>query len=82
MARGPFSVQGDRALMTQHGITHVVAKNAGGTGAAAKLVVARAMGLPVILINRPVVPARATAASVDQVMAWLAVHVHGTDRGV
>ena len=82
VARGPFSVQGDRALMTQHGITHVVAKNAGGTGAAAKLVVARAMGLPVILIDRPVVPARATAVSVDQVMAWLAVHVHGTDRGV
>ena len=52
------------------------------TGAAAKLVVARVLGLPVILIDRPVVPARATAASVDQVMAWLAVHVHGTDRGV
>lgn len=82
LARGPFSVEGDRALMTAHGITHVVAKNAGGEGAAAKLVVARAMGLPVILIDRPVVPPRATAASVNQVMAWLAVHVHGTDRGV
>ena len=80
VARGPFSVEGDRALMAQHGITHVVAKNAGGTGAVAKLVVARALGLPVILIDRPVVLARTTAASVNEVMAWLAVH--GTDRGV
>lgn len=80
VARGPFSVEGDRALMAEHGITHVVAKNAGGTGAAAKLVAARVLGLPVILIDRPVVPARATAASVDEVMAWLAVH--GTDLGV
>jgi precorrin-6A/cobalt-precorrin-6A reductase len=69
--RGPFSVEGDRALMQAHAITHVVAKNAGGNGASAKLAAARLLGLPVILIERPFVPARAICRSVQAVMEWL-----------
>jgi precorrin-6A/cobalt-precorrin-6A reductase len=88
LARGPFTVEGDHALMQAHGITHVVAKNAGGSGAVAKLVVARALGLSVILIDRPAIAARTTVASVAQVMAWLGNHSSGhkevdnTERGV
>jgi precorrin-6A/cobalt-precorrin-6A reductase len=74
LARGPFTAEGDRALMQAHGITHVVAKNAGGRGAAAKLDAARALGLPVILIERPALPPRACVGSVAEVLAWLAVH--------
>jgi precorrin-6A/cobalt-precorrin-6A reductase len=85
IARGPFTVDGDRALLQEHGITHIVAKNSGGTGAAAKLEAARSLGVPVILINRPEVPERRTAATVVQVMQWLSGN-HGeagnTDRGV
>ena len=32
IARGPFTEEGDLALLTDHRITHVVAKNSGGTG--------------------------------------------------
>ncbi|AHD00023.1 cobalt-precorrin-6A reductase [Leisingera methylohalidivorans] len=71
IARGPFDAAGDTALMQRHGITHVVAKNAGGTGAAAKLTAARSLGLPVIMIGRPQVPARPVKGSVAAVMAWL-----------
>jgi precorrin-6A/cobalt-precorrin-6A reductase len=71
LARGPFTVDGDRALLQEYGITHLVAKNSGGVGAAAKLEAARELGLPVILINRPHIPERRTAATVAQVMAWL-----------
>ncbi|AFO86805.1 cobalt-precorrin-6A reductase [Phaeobacter inhibens] len=71
IARGPFDVAGDTALMQCHGITHVVAKNAGGAGAAAKLTAARTLGLPVIMIGRPQVPARPIKGSVAEVMAWL-----------
>ncbi len=74
VARGPFTAEGDRALMEEHGITHVVAKNAGGSGAAAKLVAARALGLPVVLIDRPAMAARTTVASVAEVMDWIAAH--------
>ena len=85
IARGPFTVDGDRALLQEHGITHIVAKNSGGAGAAAKLEAARALGVPVIMISRPEVPERLIATTVAQVMQWLGGN-HGkagnTDRGV
>ncbi|WP_264811881.1 precorrin-6A/cobalt-precorrin-6A reductase, partial [Gluconacetobacter johannae] len=71
VARGPFTQEGDMALMQAHGITHVVAKNAGGVGARAKLDAARMLGLPVILIERPATPPRPVARTAAEVMAWL-----------
>jgi precorrin-6A/cobalt-precorrin-6A reductase len=71
VARGPFDIATDTALMRDHAITHVVAKNAGGTGAEAKLTAARALGLPIVMIDRPHVPPRRILRTVDQVMAWL-----------
>jgi len=71
IARGPFTVEGDRALLTNHRIEVIVAKNSGGAGAEAKLVAARDLGLPVILIDRPRLPHRRVARTVSEVMAWL-----------
>lgn len=71
IARGPFDVAGDTELLRAHRITHIIAKNAGGDGAAAKLRAARSLTLPVIMIDRPALPPRDTADSVDQVLAWL-----------
>ena len=78
--RGPFSVDGDVALMRDHGIDIVVSKNAGGTGAVAKIVAARELGLPVIMIDRPAIPDRPTVPNVDAVLGWL--RDHGIDLGV
>ena len=79
VSRGPFTLDSDRALLLRHRITHVVAKNSGGAGAEAKLIAARALALPVILIDRPALPPRRVAATVAEVMDFL----HGaTDRGV
>lgn len=69
--RGPFTVEGDRALLHAHGITHVVSKNSGGAGAQAKLMAARERGLPVIVIDRPFIPARPTVSTVEGVCAFL-----------
>ncbi len=79
LARGPFDVAGDTKLMREHGVTHVVAKNAGGTGARAKLDAARALGVPVIMADRPVLPGDNAVGSVAEVLAWLD---HVADRGV
>jgi precorrin-6A/cobalt-precorrin-6A reductase len=79
IARGPFDVAGDRALMERHRITHIVAKNGGGAGARAKLDAARVLGLPVILIDRPAVPPRRILTGAGAVMGWL--H-HEADLGV
>ena len=69
----------DRALLQRHAITHLVAKNSGGSGAAAKLIAARELRLPVILIDRPILPPRGVAGTVAEVMAFL--H-DATERGV
>ncbi|MBX9816682.1 MAG: cobalt-precorrin-6A reductase [Burkholderiaceae bacterium] len=74
--RGPFTLQGDRALLQAHGITHIVSKNSGGAGAEAKLTAARELGLPVILIDRPHIPSRNTVGSVREVLRWLGVAGH------
>lgn len=81
IARGPFDVQGDTDLLRSNCITHIVAKNAGGAGAEAKLIAARSLSLPVILIDRPAVPARDIRATLEGVMGWLAHH-GATPRGV
>ncbi len=81
--RGPFSVEGDRALMQEHGIDLVVSKNAGGKGAEAKLIAARQLGLPVLMIDRPAMPARLEVHRPEDVLAWLDHgSVPGAERGV
>ena len=71
LARGPFTIEGDLALLRDHRITHVVTRNAGGEGARAKLDAARGLGLPVIMIDRPDLPERKVAQSVEQIVRWL-----------
>jgi precorrin-6A/cobalt-precorrin-6A reductase len=56
LARGPFALDDERALLDRHGITVVVAKDSGGA-TEAKLVAARERALPVVLVDRPPVPA-------------------------
>ena len=80
VSRGPFTEGDDRALMEEHRIDLVVSKNAGGTGAYAKIAAARAWGLPVIMIDRPAVPDRQEAHGVAQVFDWL--RHSGVDLGV
>ena len=79
IARGPFTFDGDLALLRDHKTQLIVAKNGGGAGARAKLDAARDLGLPVIMIDRPAVPERQVLGSVPEVMAWLGQEA---DRGV
>ncbi len=79
LARGPFAVEDDVALMLRHGVQVVVAKNAGGTGARAKIDAAARLGLPVVMIDRPALPDRRVSETVQGVMAWLG---HPALRGV
>lgn len=79
IARGPFTLDGDLDLLRTHRIDLIVAKNAGGIGARAKLDAARQLGLPVILIDRPAVPERPRVETVAEVLDWLD---HPADLGV
>lgn len=52
-AIGPFSFEEEYTLINQHRIDVVVSKNSGGEATSAKLAVARQLGLPVIMFQRP-----------------------------
>jgi precorrin-6A/cobalt-precorrin-6A reductase len=76
-ARGPFDLESERKLLLEHRIDVVVTKNSGGiTGD--KLLAARALQLPVIMVARPEKPAGPSVADHLGALAWL----HDTDRGV
>jgi len=79
--RGPFAYDGDLALLRTHRIGRVIAKNSGGTAARAKLDAARALGLPVTMIDRPQLPPRAEVTSPQAVLDWVRAH-ESTLRGV
>jgi len=69
--RGPFTLEGERAVLAEHRIDVLVTKDSGGS--AAKLGAARERGLPVVLVDRPPLPlATETAPSVEAALDWLA----------
>jgi precorrin-6A/cobalt-precorrin-6A reductase len=68
--RGPYTVEGERALVERHAIDLVVTKDSGGTHTEAKLDVARERGLPVIVVRRPPRPDVPTATSVEAALTW------------
>ncbi len=69
--RGPFDTEAERALLSAHDIDTVVAKNAGGLATEAKLHAARALGLTVVLVDRPPQPAVPAVPDVPAALAWL-----------
>ena len=71
LARPPFSFEDERKLLHDHGISHLVTKNAGGAQTEAKLLAARALQLPVIMIARPTKPQAQTFASAPALVAAL-----------
>ena len=72
--RGPFELDAEIALLRGHGIRYLVTKNSGGEAASAKLVAARALGVPIIMVERPAGPAQTAVTSVDSVLSLLARH--------
>jgi precorrin-6A/cobalt-precorrin-6A reductase len=71
LARPPFSFGSESDLLTKHRITHLVTKNAGGAQTEAKLLAARALHLPVIMIARPTKPKAQTFATASALVATL-----------
>ncbi|MFC3283063.1 cobalt-precorrin-6A reductase [Litchfieldella rifensis] len=77
--RGPFTLDGDLALLREHGVERLVCKNSGGDGAVSKLTAARQLGLPVVMIERPALPPRREVHSSDAILTWLG---HNSDPDV
>jgi precorrin-6A/cobalt-precorrin-6A reductase len=74
LARGPFTVEAETALMRESVIDAQVTKNSGGKATAAKLAAARALGIEVIMVERPKSEDVPTFEKLDAVMAWIEDH--------
>lgn len=69
--RGPYTVEGERALIREHRLDVLVTKDSGGPMTTAKLVAARELGLPVIMVDRPPLPAGVRLAeTAAEAAAW------------
>lgn len=81
--RGPFHADDEEDLMRREGVDVLVSKNSGGDATSGKLVAARRLGLPVIMVERPCKPEVESVAHIDQVLPWLVAQgLFVTERGV
>ena len=70
--RGPYTVAGESALMREHGVGLLVTKNSGGPMTAAKLEAAGELGVQVLMVRRPPLPAGTEAVStVAEAVRWI-----------
>jgi precorrin-6A/cobalt-precorrin-6A reductase len=74
LARGPFSVPDELALMKREGIETLVTKNSGGDATYAKIKAARALGIEVVIVRQPPAPEAEALHDLDSVVAWIAAH--------
>lgn len=76
LQRGPFTLADERELLHTYAIGTMVSKNSGGDATYAKMIAAREAGLPVVMIQRPPVPAGDQVTDVEQALVWLEKHLH------
>lgn len=71
LKRGPFGLADEIDLLRDYRIDLIVSKNSGGPATYAKVEAARALGLPVVMVERPVRPVTDQAHTLAAVDAWL-----------
>jgi len=70
--RGPYTVEGESALMREHGVGLLVTKNSGGPMTAAKLEAARDLGVRILMVRRPPLPeGTAAVTTVADAVRWI-----------
>jgi precorrin-6A/cobalt-precorrin-6A reductase len=71
LGRGPFSLAEERHLIARHAIDVLVCKASGGAATEPKLVAARELSLPVVMIRRPPQEPGLAVDTVEAALDWL-----------
>lgn len=69
--RGPFTHLNELALMRRYAIDVVVSKNSGGDATYAKIVAARQLGIPVVMLERPICVPGEKVFSIYEAYEWV-----------
>jgi precorrin-6A/cobalt-precorrin-6A reductase len=72
LGRGPFTLAEERRRLAQHAIDVLVCKASGGAATEAKLVAARELGVPVVMVKRPPEEPGDAVETVEAALEWLA----------
>ncbi len=67
----PYTLEDERALLAEHKIDALIAKNAGGDATEAKIFAAAEAGVKIVLIRRPPTEPGPVAETVDEAYAWI-----------
>lgn len=72
LSRGPYDYEGERKLLAENRIDAMVTKNSGGDMTRAKVDAATDLGIPVVMVERPMLPdGVATVTTVADAAAWV-----------
>jgi precorrin-6A/cobalt-precorrin-6A reductase len=83
LERGPFELDAELALLERERIDVIVSKNSGTDATYAKILAARRLGLPVVMVDRPPLPDAPLARTLDEIAGWLeGLHQASARRGV
>jgi len=80
LARGPFSVADEITLMRDERIQVLVSKNSGGAAVGGKIAAACALGIEVVMVERPQKAYAPSSGSVDAILAWIEDHCPTPER--
>jgi precorrin-6A/cobalt-precorrin-6A reductase len=79
--RGPFSIEQERQLLTDYRIDTIVSKNSGGDATYAKIIAARELGLPIVMVQRPMMPTGERVEHFGEALDWLRAKISGAESG-
>ena len=80
LGRGPFTVAAERQLMRRHAIETLVAKASGGAATEAKLIAARELSIPIVMVRRPLPERGERVDTVDAALIWIRRRLALLDR--
>lgn len=71
LEKGPFSLEHELELLGRYNIDVIVSKNSGGEATKAKIIAARMLNLPVVMVKRPPTPDCEKVSHVSFALLWL-----------
>ncbi len=69
--RAPFTIEQEKKLILDHAIDTIVSKNSGGKATYAKIVAARELEIPIVMVQRSPTPPVEQVADVEGAIGWL-----------